>query len=105
VGTGSALITEKLFKGKVEKQQQAIKDAIRLDVPRVIDHAMSVSEQRLHETYAKVVKEAETQEELWLKTQKEAVEAAQDTEQAGKAQELEGIMNTLQAFISKLNND
>jgi len=73
IGTGASVITEKIFKNKIEKQHQIIKDAIKKDVPTVIDNALTISEQKLKEAYDKVIKEASTKEELWVSSQESAI--------------------------------
>lgn len=74
VGTGSSIISEKIFKGKIEKQQAAMKDTIVKNVPEVIDNATSQSEKHLNMKYEEIIKAAGEQEEAWMAAQEEAIE-------------------------------
>lgn len=74
IGTGSSIISEKIFKGKIEKQQQAMSETIAKNVPEVIDNATSKSEKHLMNKYDEVIRVASQQEEAWLAAQEEAIQ-------------------------------
>lgn len=74
VGTGSSIVTEKVFKDKVEKQRQAIQEAIRVNVPELVRKATDESDKRLAKVYEDVFREAQQQKERWLDAQRTAIE-------------------------------
>lgn len=73
VGTGSSIISEKIFKDKVENQKEAIRKAIAQNVPELLENAMGESEKRIQDVYNDIIQEARIQEELWLQTQRELI--------------------------------
>jgi GTP-binding protein EngB required for normal cell division len=103
IGTGGTLISEKIFKGKIDDQRKAIKDAIANDIPRVIDSALSISEQRLKDAYDKITKEASAQEEMWVKSQLEALAAAEKTAITDKKEAIAKIAEPIEAAIKEIN--
>ena len=74
VGTGSSIISEKIFKGKIEKQQAVMRETIAKNVPEIIDNATLQSEKRLNMKYEEIIKAAGEQEEAWMAAQEEAIE-------------------------------
>lgn len=78
IGTGSSLITERVFKKELEKQRQAIRDAIGKAVPELVEKAMSESDKRLQAVYDDMLREAEKQEQLWMQTQKDSINNASE---------------------------
>lgn len=74
VGTGSSIISEKVFKDKIEHQKEAIRKAITQNVPELLEKAMGESEKRIQDVYNDIVQEARVQEELWMQTQKELIQ-------------------------------
>ena len=78
IGTGSSLITERVFKKELEKQRQAIRDAIGKAVPELVEKAMSESDKRLQAVYDDMLREAEKQERLWLQAQKDSIDNASE---------------------------
>jgi GTPase SAR1 family protein len=106
IGTGSSLVSEKHFKRQVEQQQKAIRDAIAQDIPRVVDNALAVSEQRLIKEYERLIKETAALEETFVKTQLEALSAAVKGE--GEAKEsgchqaaalIKAAIKTIEEFV------
>jgi hypothetical protein len=104
VGTGSALISEKMFKGKIEQQKQAINDAIQTDVPHVINQAMIISEQRLKEAYTKVIAETQKQEDLWVQSQNDTIQKSEEQVTITNQNELNRIREPLQRIITRITN-
>ncbi len=88
VGTGVGLISEKIFKNKIEKQQADIKAAIAKAVPTIIDDAMSGSEKRLKAVYEDMIRSAAEKEKTWMSSQENVIEksamASGNTEQAAR---------------------
>lgn len=104
IGTGSAVITEKLFSGKIEKQRQIIREALASDIPRAIDNALDISEKRLQESYTNIMKEASAQEELWVKTQLEAIKSAAAEADSRQADKLTELVNSFNALTQKIKD-
>ncbi|MGN0456278.1 MAG: dynamin family protein [Acutalibacteraceae bacterium] len=74
IGTGSSIITEKVFKGKIENQKAKIKEVIAQNVPEVIDSATMQTEERLNMRYNEIIKSAREKEDSWMAVQSEAIE-------------------------------
>lgn len=74
IGTGSSIITEKVFKGKIENQKAKIKEVIAQNVPEVIDSATMQTKERLNMRYNEIIKSAREKEDSWMAVQSEAIE-------------------------------
>lgn len=74
VGTGSSIISEKVFNGKVEKQRSMLKEVIAKHVPEVINNATAQTEERLNTKYDEIIKSAREKEDSWIAAQYEAIE-------------------------------
>lgn len=84
ISTGVSLASEKIFRGKIEKQKETLKDEIARNIPVFIQNAMQESEKRLKAVYEDVINEAVKSEEVWMKAQEAALEktvTVKDTEQ------------------------
>ena len=79
IGTGSSIISEKVFRKELEKQKLAIKEAISKNVPELVESAMSESDKRLQAVYNDIIREAEKQEALWMQAQQDSVTKALGT--------------------------
>ena len=73
-GTGSSIVTEKVFGAKIEQQRTIVKDAIAANVPQIIDRAMSQSDTRVRYIYANIIRSALEKEKEWTEKQREAIE-------------------------------
>ena len=104
VGKGGAVLSDIFFKRKLEEQQHAIKEALAKDIPRMIDNALAISEQRLQDAYNKILKEASAQEELWVKAQLEALTAADKSGVIGKTEELAKIKEHIEKAINEIKD-
>lgn len=102
VGTGVGLISEKIFKNKIEKQQADIKAAIAKAVPTMIDDAMSGSEKRLKAVYEDMIRSAAEKEKTWMSSQENVIEksaaASGNTEQSAR---LDKQLKQLQDLYTK----
>ena len=98
VSTGSSIITEKVFGGKVEKQRQTVKDAIAVNVPQMIDSSIKDSEGRLKAIYDEVIKSAVEKENEWLEAQYAAIENSIKPENTQQKAKVEALINTLKEF-------
>lgn len=102
IGTGSALVSERVFKGKVEQQQAAIKDAIRHNVPELMEAATAESAKRIQAMYNSILEAAVEKERVWMEAQREAIQAGaqpKDPDQEKRVQDqitrLDGLRTTL----------
>lgn len=95
IGTSSAILIEQTTNKKIDEQKNMILNAIATDVPRVIDRALQNVEDRLIYTYNEVVKQAEEQEDLWVKAQEEALQNNMKTK---TSKQLETIRSDFQAI-------
>lgn len=80
IGTGSAIISEGVFKKKIESQREAMKAAIAKDVPNVISEATTDSEIRVKALYNDMISAAVEQEKLWKEAQLNAIEESINTQ-------------------------
>lgn len=76
IGTGSSIISEKVFRKELERQKLAIKEAISKNVPELVESAMSESDKRLQAVYNDIIREAEKQEALWMQAQQDSIAKA-----------------------------
>lgn len=76
VGTGSAILSERFFKKKVEEQRQIIIQEIARCVPSFIQNSLEESEKRLEAVYQDMIREAEQREQDWLQMQRKAIQEA-----------------------------
>lgn len=103
IGTGSSIISEKIFKGKIEKQQQAMRDAITKNVPEVIDNATSKSEKQLMLKYDEVIQTASEQEDAWMAAQEEAIQNSVGSASAEVKNKLEENKTKLDSLRSRIS--
>lgn len=102
IGTGVSLVSEKIFRGKIEKQKEALKSEIVRNIPVLIQNAMQESEKRLKAVYQNVMNEAVKSEGVWLEAQRAAAKTVtvKDTEQKkqvySRLAQLEQIQKKLQ---------
>jgi len=103
IGTSGTLISDKIFKDKIEKQQRAVIEAIRKDIPRVVDEALSVCEKRLQAMYLKLEKEATAKEKIWEKAQFETLRLTDSAEEKGLQYQME-TREAIERLISTIND-
>ena len=103
IGTGSSIISEKIFKGKIEKQQQAMRDMIAKNVPEVIDNATAKSEKHLMMKYDEVVQTASEQEEAWMAAQEEAIENSVGSASKEAKKQLEENKTKLESLRTRIS--
>lgn len=77
IGTGTAIVSERLFKKKIEQQREIVKRKIAQSVPGFIQDCMAESESRLSAVYRNILDEAEKSEQEWLDAQEAAIKAVQ----------------------------
>lgn len=76
VSTGSSIVTERVFKGKLEKQRNELKETIALTIPGVVDMSCAESGTRIDRIYENIIKDAVEKEQSWAQAQKEAIESS-----------------------------
>ena len=102
IGTGSSIITEHVFKGKIEHQRDMIRDAIAQNVPELLNTAMRESERRLQAVYADIIRGAEEQEAIWMQAQNEAIAQSLDTFDTESLQLLVQDLHELDTLTAQL---
>ncbi len=103
VGTGSALLTEKFFKAKTEKQREVVARAIELQVPKTVEEAMAKTRSRLNAVYADILQAATEKEASFMEAQNKAIDAAAQSEGQtadGQTQALMQQLKTLRAAVA-----
>ena len=87
VGSGASIMSETIFRKKIEQQREDLKAAIAKDVPRILMEATAESETRLKIIYNNIAQEASKTEKLWMEAQRKAIQKANqptDGEQRAK---------------------
>lgn len=103
VGTGGSIVSEGIFKKKMEEQKQTLRGAIRTNVPQIIGNATAYSEGRIKKLYADIINEAKKQEEKWNATQDEAIKASTAPKGEAKQQKIETALEMIIENVDKLN--
>ncbi len=101
IGTGASVVSEKIFKSKVEKQREALKEALARNVPLTIEEAVADSEQRLQSVYGDMIGAARTQEDAWMQTQREIIRGADNGKpgaDSGIKQQIERLMELKSSY-------
>lgn len=102
VGTGGSILSEKIFKEKIEQQRESVRQAIAKNVPKVMDSATSESEQRITAVYEDILKESKKQEEIWMQEQKEIIEKSNQSKTSEEEKNLSENISVLTDYKSKL---
>jgi len=87
IGTGSSIISENVFKKKLESQRDEIRAVIAKDVPGIVTEATQNSETRVKALYNDMINSAIEQEKLWKNSQLNAIEETINA-QANNAKEI-----------------
>lgn len=96
VGTGTAIISDKFFRKKIEQQKEEIKKEIASCIPQFIQNAMAESESRLTAVYNNIINEAEKSEQAWHESQLAAIEAIKNTEVKDNKDQYSALVNRLE---------
>lgn len=99
VSTGSSIISEKVFSGKIEKQRQIVKDAIAENVPQMIDSSISDSEMRLKAIYDDIIKSAVEKEQEWLAAQYTVIENSVKPKNTQQEEKIKAFIDTLRGYV------
>ena len=99
VSTGTSIISEKIFAGKIEQQRQTIKSAISENVPRIIDEAVGESRKSLAAVYSDIYNSAVEKEKEWMNSQRSVIENSVRSQNELQINKLQDAVNTLLALI------
>ena len=102
IGTGAGIITEKIFRDKIEKQQEAMKAAIAKIVPDMVNESLSDSERRLKSVYDGVLDSAVAKEKEWIAAQKLAIENSMQPKNKAQREKLEAQLKRLEVITDTL---
>lgn len=102
VGTGGSILSEKIFKDKIQQQRDSVKQAIAKSIPQVMKNATSESEQRITAVYEDMLRESKKQEEAWMQAQNDAIENANKPKTSEAEKQLEKNIDLLQNYKEKL---
>ncbi len=102
VGTGSALLTDKFFKAKVDKQRQVVAQAIAIQVPKTMDEAMIQTQRRLNMVYGDIIQAASDRENLWMEAQNHALANASKPQDPEALEQLPSQLERLEALRSSV---
>ncbi len=80
ISTGGALVSENIFKNKVEEQKAILRQEITKALPNIICTASIRSKSRIKAIYDNIINEAEKHEKNWLARQEETLDAANNTD-------------------------
>lgn len=104
ISTGSSIISEKMFKGKIERQREAIKKEIGKNIPALAEEATRESEQRLKAVYEDVANEAVKREQAWLEAQRTAIEQTTKVKDSEHKKQVYSQLALLEQMQKKLQN-
>jgi len=102
IGTASSIISEKIFKQKIEDQRETIKATIAKEIPRIIDEATAESESRLKAVYDDVLKSAVEKENGWKAAQIAAIENSIEPQNPELKNTVNAQLEVLENFREKL---
>lgn len=96
IGTGTSIVSEHLYKKKIEEQKEFIKKEIARCVPVFIQESLAESEKRLVTVYDNIIQEAEKSEQTWLEVQNTAIEGINLSNEGKYATEITEKLSKLQ---------
>ena len=102
VSTGSSIVSEKVFKKKIDEQRALISEALATEVPRAISEATAESERRIKAVYDDIIKAAKEKEEVWTQAQLTAIENGNRPQDPEKAKEIFRRISKIVEFVNKL---
>lgn len=86
-GTGATLISEKIFRGRIEDQRNAVRQAVASAVPAAVSDALGHGEKRIQAIYDDIITEARKTGSAWTEAQRKAISCAASG--SGDAERLE----------------
>ena len=98
IGTGTAILSEKFFKKRIEQQREDIKAHIAQCVPAFIQSAMADSERKLEKVYTNMIEEADRSQQTWMQEQERLIR-----EVCAPAPDRAGVTDDMGALEKQLN--
>lgn len=95
IGTGTSIVSEKIFRKKIEEQREELKKEIARCVPAFIQESMKESEERLENVYDQILLEAKKTESTWLAAQKAAIKESENIQADEKTADIAGMIEKL----------
>lgn len=102
IGTGSSIISEGVFKKKVEAQRDAIKTVIARDVPNIVAESTTESEARIKAVYNDMIRAAVEQETLWKDAQLTAIEESINSQADNAKESIDAQLLFLNEYFEKI---
>lgn len=100
ISTGTAILNEKYFKGKVEQQKNEVRKAIDINIPKMIDEAMLDSRNNISRIYENIISEFWEQYTIWENVQKKAIQSSIKPIDSSHKIKLEESKATLEQFLN-----
>jgi len=104
IGTGGSILSETLFKKKIETQKESLKQEIQQRIPQIIENATASSESRIKAMYSNVIKEATKQQGKWMDTQKSVISAASGKSGSGVGFDAEALIRELRSICKNIDD-
>lgn len=106
VGTGSKIITGRIFAKKIAQQREEVQKLIALEIPRIIKDASSDSESKIKLLYHSLIQETVQTENRWMNTQSQLIrQAVTSTSSDDEAKVIEKIKSLSTLKENLLNNN
>lgn len=97
-------VAEKIINGKIEEQQKQLSVALANDIPRLIDNAIENVEKRLSNAYQKAFQQVQDTANIWLKSQRNALENAMKEDNCNQFKSLKERSNRLRNLSVRISN-
>ncbi len=111
ISTGSAVLSERFFKKKIEEQRDMLKKEIGRCIPDFIQKSMEESEKRVEAVYQSMIREADQSEQAWMDAQRAAIDSIDKLEEGQSerlSESLEKIKQQAKAifmFLGGMENE
>ena len=105
VGTGSSIMAENFFKGKIEEQQRNLKAFLMRSIPDIVQQAAAESESRLKYVYEELTLNAKKNFTLWYDTQAKAIAGSVKPADNAARRQIEQVKEALEKATKNLNNN
>lgn len=102
VSTGSGIVTEKVFKRKINEQRELIRNALATEVPRTITEATAESERRVKAVYDDIIRAAKEKEDTWMEAQTAAIENSTQPQDDARAKIICDRIFQIDDFVKRL---
>lgn len=102
VGTAGTLITNNVFKKKIEEQRNMVKEAIAKDIPIIVMQATSSSEKRIQSLYDEMLDESDKKKQAWLEAQSITIENENPSTIHDKLDRINENISDLKEVLNKI---